>query len=65
VRDAASSTPWVLVLRDGHAVRQDVKLGARSTTEAEVRDGLGAGEVVVTSTIPPGTRARAREGSRP
>lgn len=65
VRDAASSTPWVLVLRDGHAVRQDVKLGARSTTEAEVREGVVAGEVVVTSTIPPGSRARAREGSLP
>jgi len=65
LRDAASGTPWVLVLRDGHAVRQDVKLGARSTTEAEVREGLGAGDLVVTSTIPPGSRARAREGSRP
>jgi HlyD family secretion protein len=65
LRDAASGTPWVLVLRDGHAVRQDVKLGARSNTEAEVREGLGAGDLVVTSTIPPGSRARAREGSRP
>jgi HlyD family secretion protein len=65
VRDAASSTPWVLVLRDGRAVRQDVKLGARSATEAEIRDGLEPSSVVVSSNVPPGTRVRAREGSRP
>jgi len=65
VRDAASNAPWVLVLRDGHAVRQDVKLGARSATEAEIREGLQPSSVVVISNVPPGTRVRAHEGARP
>jgi HlyD family secretion protein len=65
VRDAASNTPWVLVLRDGHAVRQDVKLGARSATEAEIREGLQPSSVVVISNVPPGTRVRANGGTRP
>jgi HlyD family secretion protein len=65
VRDAASNAPWVLVLRDGHAVRQDVKLGARSATEAEIREGLEPSSVVVISNAPPGTRVRAHEGTRP
>jgi len=61
VRDASSNAPWVLVVRDGHAVRQTVKLGARSASEAEVREGLAAGDVVVTSSIAPDTRVRVRE----
>jgi len=65
VRDAASNTPWVLVLRDGNAVRQDVKLGARSATEAEIREGLEPASVVVLTNVPPGTRVRAREERRP
>jgi len=65
VRDATSNTPWVLVLRDGHAVRQDVKLGARSATEAEIREGLEPSGVVVMSNVPPDTRVRAHEGRRP
>jgi HlyD family secretion protein len=65
VRDGASGTPWVLVLRDGHAVRQDVKLGARSASEAEVREGLAASDQVVISSVAPGTRVRVREGIRP
>jgi len=65
VRDAASNTPWVLLLRDGHAMRQDVKLGARSATEAEIREGLQPSSVVVISNVPPGTRVRANGGTRP
>ncbi len=65
VHDAASSAPWVLVLRGGRAERQDVKLGARSATEAEIRDGLEPASVVVISNVAPGTRVRPREGSRP
>jgi len=65
VRDAASNAPWVLVLRDGHAVRQDVKLGARSASEAEVREGLDASNLVVTSNVAPGARVRVRSESAP
>ncbi len=65
VRDAASNSPWVLVLRDAHAVRQDVKLGARSATEAEIREGLEPSSVVVMSNVPPGTRVRTHEERRP
>jgi len=63
LRDAASSAPWVLVLRDGRATRQPVRLGARSASEAEVREGLAASDVVVTSSVAPDTRVRVREGS--
>lgn len=65
VHDGATNTPWVLVLRDGHAVRQDVKLGARSATEAEVREGLDASSVVLTSSVPPGSRVRVPTGRGP
>jgi len=65
VRDAGTGAPWVLVVRDGHAVRQDVKLGARSAAESEVREGLDASSLVVTSNVAPDTRVRVRAGTRP
>jgi HlyD family secretion protein len=65
LRDGSSGTPWVLVLRDGHAVRQEVKLGARGVAEAEVREGLAASDIVVTSSVAPGERVRARAEGRP
>jgi hypothetical protein len=42
-----------------------VKLGARSATEAEIREGLEPASVVVLTNVPPGTRVRAHEGRRP
>lgn len=47
VQDAASDAPWVLVVRDRHAVKQDVTLGVRGDTRVEILSGLNAGEWVV------------------
>lgn len=47
VQDAASDAPWVLVVRDRHAVKQDVALGVRGDTRVEILSGLNAGEWVV------------------
>ena len=47
VEEAASDKPWVLVVRNGRAVKQFVRLGLRGNTRVEVLDGLVAGEGVV------------------
>ena len=49
---------WVLVARDGRAVRQPVKLGTRGEGRVEVADGLREGELVV-----PVAQAAIREGA--
>lgn len=62
IRDAAGSAPWVLVVRDGRAVRQPVKLGIRGAGHTEILAGLAAGEAVVPpseATVRDGQRARA------
>jgi len=59
VRDAGTD-PWALVVRDGRAVRQPVKLGMRGEGTVQVLSGLVPGEVVVapSSTVGPGARVR-------
>ena len=47
VEEASSEKPWVLVVRNGRAVKQFVRLGLRGDTRVEVLDGLAAGEGVV------------------
>ena len=47
VQDAATSKPWVLVVRDKRVVRQFVTLGLRGDTRFEVLGGIQAGEGVV------------------
>lgn len=42
-----STTPWVLVARDGRAVRQDLTLGIRGSGASEVKSGLKEGEMVL------------------
>jgi HlyD family secretion protein len=59
VRDASGPAPWVLVVRDGRAVRQAVKLGLRGSGRTEIVAGIAAGEAV----IAPGAAAVA-EGQR-
>jgi HlyD family secretion protein len=58
-RDAATPSPWMLALNDGHAQRRAVKLGARGDGLVEVLEGLAEGDLVV-----PSTDVRTREGSR-
>jgi HlyD family secretion protein len=61
VREALSEHPWALVLRDGRARRQDVKLGLIGNSQTEIRAGLQAGDQVIPagSPVPVGARARA------
>ena len=63
LRDATSATPWVLVVRQHHLVRQAVKLGLLGDDRVEVLDGLAAGEPVILAiavTLSAGQRVRAR-----
>lgn len=62
VLDASGSQPWVLVVRDGRAVRQDIVAGRRGSSQFEVLGGLSAGDVVVRSPagITPGQRVGLR-----
>jgi len=46
VRDATTA-PWVLVAREGKAVRQNIVLGIRGSGESEVINGLREGEIVL------------------
>ena len=46
IRDQASGQPWVMVVRDGVARRQPVKLGIRGAGRVEILDGVVAGEAL-------------------
>jgi HlyD family secretion protein len=59
IRDAGSNQPWVLVVRDGSAQRQPVKLGVRSEGKTEILEGLAPGDLLV-----PAKNISIREGSR-
>jgi HlyD family secretion protein len=63
LEDAASDKPWVLVVRDKHAVKQFVTLGLRGDTRVEVLAGIAAGEGVIPKSktgVKAGQRVRAR-----
>ncbi len=57
VRDGAGAQPWVLAVRDGHAVRVPLKLGLRGDARIEVLDGVPGG-------TPGGTPGGVTEGER-
>lgn len=59
VRDASTS-PWVLVARDGRAVRQNITLGIRGSGASEVKDGLKEGETVLSGSVRLSAGARIR-----
>ena len=59
VHDATGTTPWVLAVEKGHAVRKTVKLGLRGERVVEVLDGLAEGALVV-----PVENGRVRDGQR-
>jgi HlyD family secretion protein len=52
VRGMDGDQPYVLALRQGKAVRVEVKLGLRGVGVVEVLDGLQAGETVITTAQP-------------
>lgn len=51
VRDAAGTSPKVLIILDGHAVERPVILGLRGVDSLEILDGLAAGDLVIPSTV--------------
>lgn len=63
IGDRTSANPWVLVVREGRAQRQAVRLGLMSAGKAEILAGVNAGDTVVplgTGTITSGQRLRIR-----
>jgi HlyD family secretion protein len=59
VRDAGSDVPWVVVARDGRAVRRAVRLGITGDREVEILAGLAEGDRVLPADIEPGARVGA------
>jgi HlyD family secretion protein len=61
VRDANTSTPWVLVPNNSRAERRPVRLGLKGDHGVEIRSGLAAGDRVLPATVTPGQRVRLQE----
>jgi HlyD family secretion protein len=62
VRDAATASPWVLVLRDGRAAREAVSIGLKGEGKTEILSGVEPGDrVILPSAAPvvPGERVHA------
>lgn len=62
VRDATTSRPWALALRDGRAVRVPVKIGLHGDGRLEVLEGLAPGDALIPVSygmISAGQRVRA------
>lgn len=55
----APGEAWVLVVRDGRAIRQSVQTGLRNAGQVEILSGLSAGEAVI-----PASHAKLREGDK-
>jgi HlyD family secretion protein len=62
----AATTPWVLVARDGKALRRNIVLGIRGSGESEVISGLNEGESVLANSdkLASGSRIRLQTTSR-
>ena len=61
VRGAATPSPWVQLVVDGHVVPRDVKLGIRGEGALEIENGLAEGDEVIVMTgrqLAPGARVR-------
>ena len=68
LEDAGTDKPWVLVVRDKHAVKQFVTLGLRGDTRVEVLNGISAGEGVIPKSklgVKAGQRVRAHSQDVP
>ena len=64
IRDAATATPWVLVVEGGVARRRDVTLGIAGEGQSEIRSGVSEGAIAVLATeraLEPGERVRVRQ----
>lgn len=58
VGDIGSATPWVVVARDGRAVRQPVRLGLRGDRDAEVLSGLTQHDHILPAATEVGRRVK-------
>lgn len=47
VHDPTSASPWVLVVRDGRAREQAVRIGLRASDQVEILGGLTQGDLVI------------------
>ncbi len=47
VHDPTSASPWVLMVRDGRAREQAVRIGLRASDQVEILDGLTQGDRVI------------------
>jgi len=66
VRDAGTAAPWVLVVKDDHAIKQAVTLGLKGEGRTEILTGVAAGDLVVLPTaapVTPGERVHTRMAS--
>lgn len=61
VHDATSAAPWVLVVRDGRARVQKVRIGLRAGEYVEILEGVAPGEMV----LPLSSGVRAGQRIRP
>ncbi len=61
VHDATSAAPWVLVVRDGRARVQKVRIGLRAGEYVEIMEGVAPGEMV----LPLSSGVRAGQRIRP
>ena len=64
IRDAATATPWVLVVEGGVVQRRDVTLGIAGEGQSEIRSGVSEGAIAVLATeraLEPGERVRVRQ----
>jgi len=62
IRQLQTDAPWVLVERDGLAVRVPVKTGLQTQGRVVVREGIRAGErVILSRDLEAGARVRGRE----
>lgn len=66
IHDIGTATPWVLLVRSGHARRQAVTVGLATAGRAEIVTGLAAGDLLVPATVgtvDDGDRIRLREAT--
>jgi HlyD family secretion protein len=61
VHDAGKEAPWALVVRDGRARMQRLRLGLRAGAQVEILEGLAPGDLLVpaASGVRAGQRIRA------
>ncbi len=60
VREASAASPWVLMVREGRAVKVPVKLGLRGSDRVEIVAGVQPGDRVIptAANVAPGKRVR-------